>query len=109
MNKLKTNSIIFIVLMSAFFACNNGSDNKPKKVIVEIETLTIEEDDSLFKKGTKVRFGKVEVKAPIAKEEEALFDNACGSEYVETLKAHEAFYGDNPPLIVFKKIPKKSK
>jgi len=74
MNKLKTNSIIFIVLMSAFFACN-----------------------------------EVQVKVPIVKEGEALFENTCGSEYVETLKAHEAFYGDNPPLIVFKKIPKKSK
>ena len=52
---------------------------------------------------------KVEVKVPIAKEGEALFENTCGSEYVETLKIHEAFYGDNPPLIVFKKIPKKSK
>ena len=84
-----------------------GCDTKPKKVIVETETLTIEEDDSLFKKGTKIRFGKVEVKAPIAKEEEALFDNTCGSEYVEALKIHEAFYGDNPPLIVYKKIPLK--
>jgi len=30
------------------------------------------------------------------------YDGVCGSEYVETLKIHKAFYGDNPPLIVFK-------
>ena len=52
--------ITLIVLALVCFSCNNGSDNKPKKVIVEIETLTIEEDDSLFKKGTKVRFGKLQ-------------------------------------------------
>jgi len=101
-------NIFYVLAIALIFGCQ-PQKNKPKKVIVEIETLTIEEDDSLFKKGTKVRFGKVEVKAPIAKEEEALFDNTCGSEYVETLKIHKAFYGDNPPLIVFKKIPKKSK
>ena len=55
--------LIFIIMMSAFFACN-----------------------------------EVQVKVPIVKEGEALFENTCGSEYVETLKAHEAFYGDNPPL-----------
>ena len=76
-------NIFYVLAIALIFGCQ-PQKNKPKKVIVEIETLTIEEDDSLF-------------------------DNACGSEYVETLKAHEAFYGDNPPLIVFKKIPKKSK
>ena len=52
--------ITLIVLALVCFSCKNGSDNKPKKVIVETETLTIEEDDSLFKKGTKVRFGKLQ-------------------------------------------------
>jgi uncharacterized lipoprotein NlpE involved in copper resistance len=96
------NLFIILIIITLY-----GCDTKPKKVIVETETLTIEEDDSLFKKGTKVRFGKVEVKVPIAKEGEALYENACGSEYVEALKIHEAFYGDNPPMIVFKKIPLK--
>ena len=91
------NLFIILIIITLY-----GCDTKPPTVIVETETLTIEEDDSLFKKGTKIRFGKVEVKAPTAKEEEALFDNTCGSEYVEALKIHEAFYGDNPPMIVFK-------
>ena len=91
------NLFIILIIITLY-----GCDTKPPTVIVETETLTIEEDDSLFKKGTKVRFGKVEVKVPIAKEGEALYENACGSEYVEALKIHEAFYGDNPPLIVFK-------
>ena len=51
---------IFIILTVVCLSCNESPDKKCEKVIQETETMVIKKDNTLFKKGAKIRFAKLQ-------------------------------------------------